>query len=72
MNSDVLTRMGIGIDIGYLIIALFVILIVLIILLTVFIVREVRLQRKYKKFMRGRVLKAWKMPLQSFLRITTR
>ncbi len=53
MNSDVLTRMGIGIDIGYLIIAIFVILIVLIILLTVFIVREVRLQRKYKKFMRG-------------------
>ena len=37
MTSDVLTRMGLGVDIGYLIITLFVIVIVLIILLGIFI-----------------------------------
>ncbi len=53
MTSDVLTRMGLGVDIGYLIIALFIIVIVLIILLGIFIYREIRLQRKYAKFMKG-------------------
>ena len=46
MTSDVLTRMGLGIDIGYLIIAMFVLIIVLIVLLTIFIIREVKLQKK--------------------------
>ena len=53
MTENALNRMGINIDIGYLIIALFAIIIVLIILLTIFIVREVRLQKKYNKFMSG-------------------
>lgn len=53
MTENALNRMGINIDIGYLIIALFVIIIVMIILLTIFIVREVRLQKKYNKFMSG-------------------
>ena len=53
MTSDVLTRMGLGIDIGYLIIAMFVLIIVLIVLLTIFIIREVKLQKKYNIFMKG-------------------
>ena len=53
MTSDVLTRMGLGIDIGYLIIVMFVLIIVLIVLLTIFIIREVKLQKKYNIFMKG-------------------
>jgi len=53
MTSEVLTRMGLTFDIGYLIIGMFIIILVMIAILCVFIVKEVRLQRKYKKFMRG-------------------
>ena len=53
MTSEVLTRMGYSGDIGYLIITQFILIIVLIILLGIFIFREIRLQRKYSKFMTG-------------------
>ena len=51
MTSEVWSKMGI--DIGILIIIQFVIIIVLIALISVFIVKQVRLQRRYSKFMQG-------------------
>jgi len=53
MTSEVLSKMGLGIDLGIFIIIQFILILILIILLTVFIVREVKLQKKYRLFMKG-------------------
>lgn len=53
MTSAVLSKMGLGIDVGIFIIIQFVIIIVLIALVSIFIVRDVKLQRRYNKFMQG-------------------
>lgn len=53
MTSEVLSKMGLGIDVGIFIIIQFVIIIVLIALVSIFIVRDVKLQRRYNKFMQG-------------------
>ena len=53
MTSEGLTKMGFSGDVGYLVIIMFILILVMIALLTVFIIREVRLQKKYNKFMKG-------------------
>ncbi len=53
MTSDVLSKIGLGIDVGIFIIIQFIIILVLITIVTIFIVREVNLQKKYNKFMQG-------------------
>ena len=53
MTSEVLSKIGLGIDVGVFIIIQFIFIIVLITLLTIFIIREVKLKKKYNKFMQG-------------------
>lgn len=53
MTSDVLSKMGLGIDVGIFILIQFFLIIVLIAIVVVLIVKSVNLQRRYKLFMRG-------------------
>ena len=55
MTSEVLSKIGLSFDIGYLLIVMFIMIIVLIILLIIFVKRQSNLQRKYNKFMHGSV-----------------
>lgn len=53
MASEVLSKIGLGFDVGIFIIIQFIMIMVLIALVVIFIVKNVRLQRKYAQFMRG-------------------
>lgn len=53
MTSDVLSKMGLGIDVGIFILIQFFLIIVLIAIVVVLLVKSINLQRKYKLFMRG-------------------
>lgn len=53
MTSEVLSKIGLGIDVGIFIIILYILVIVSITLSIIFIVKNVRLQRKFALFMRG-------------------
>ena len=55
MTSNLLNQMGLGnVDIGYIIIGILVLMIIMIIALIVFINKEIKLKKRYEKFMRGK------------------
>lgn len=55
MNSDFLTAIGLGgIDIGYILVGIAVLLLILLILLIVLLVKYSKLKKRYDKFMKGK------------------
>lgn len=59
MNSKILNNIGLGnIDIGYILIGMFVLIIILLILIIVQISNTSKLKKKYEKFMQGKDAKS--------------